>query len=220
MTNCQCEGIEACFNPRLAAQELDHYRKKGAAKSTRRLITALEAEGVAGMTLLDIGGGVGAIPHALLRDGVNTAMAVDASTAYLDVARDEAQRRGLGDRILFEHGNFVELAPNIPPADIVTLDRVLCCFDDVSALVSASVARATHLYGLVYPRAFWLLRAFTRAHAAFARLTGSQMRFFVHAPAAVEAIVRGQGFERRHYETVGLWQVIVYARRSSAGPIG
>jgi len=42
----------------------------------------------------------------------------------------------------------------------------------------------------------------------------------VHAPAAVEAIVRGQGFERRHYETVGLWQVIVYARRSSAGPIG
>ncbi len=219
MTSCQCEGIEACFNPRLAAQELNHYRRKGAAKSTRRLIAALEAEGVAGMTLLDIGGGVGAIPHALLRDGVNTATTVDASTAYLDVARDEAQRRGLSDRMRFEHGNFVELAPDIPPADIVTLDRVLCCFDDMTALVSASAARATHLYGLVYPRAFWLLRAFTRIHAGFARLMGNQMRFFVHAPAAVDAIVRGQGFERRFYDTVGLWQVIVYAR-SSSGPIG
>ena len=220
MTNCQCEGIEACFNPKLAAQELDHYRKKGASKSTRRLINALEAEGVAGMTLLDIGGGVGAIPHALLGDGVETATAVDASAAYLNVARDEARRRGLGDRIHFEHGNFVELAPTISPADIVTLDRVLCCFDDMSALVSTSAARATHLYGLVYPRAFWLLRALVRVWSGFARLTGNKMRFFVHAPAAVEAIVRGQGFERRHYETVGLWQVIVYARRSSSGPIG
>ena len=219
MANCQCEGIEACFNPKLATQELDHYRKKGAAKSTRRLVAALEAQGVDGMTLLDIGGGVGAIPHALLRDGVNSATAVDASSAYLDVARDEAQRRGLSDRIHFEHGNFVELAPNIPPADIVTLDRVLCCFDDMSALVGASAARATHMYGLVYPRALWWLRALVRVWSGFARLTGKKMRFFVHAPVAVDAIVRGQGFERRFYNTVGLWQVIVYAR-SSAGPIG
>ena len=219
MTNCQCEGIEACFNPKLAAQELDHYRKKGASKSTRRLITALESQGVDGMTLLDIGGGVGAIPHALLRDGVNTATAVDASSAYLDVAREEAQRLELSDRMRFEYGNFVELSPSIPPADIVTLDRVLCCFDDMSALVSASSARATHLYGLVYPRAMWWLRALVRVWSGLARLTGNKMRFFVHSPTAVDAIVRGQGFERRSYDTVGLWQVIVYAR-SSAGPIG
>ena len=219
MTNCQCEGIEACFNPKLVAQELDHYRRKGAAKSTRRLVAALEAQGVDGMTLLDIGGGVGAIPHALLRDGVNSATAVDASSAYLDVAREEAQRRGLSDRIHFEHGNFVELAPNIPQADIVTLDRVLCCFDDMSALVGASAARAAQLYGLVYPRGLWWLRAIVRVWSGFARLTGNKMRFFVHAPSAVDALVRGQGFERRFYNTVGLWQVIIYAR-SSSGPIG
>jgi magnesium-protoporphyrin O-methyltransferase len=89
----------------------------------------------------------------------------------------------------------------------------------MSALVSASSARATHLYGLVYPRAMWWLRALVRVWSGFASLTGNKMRFFVHAPAAVDAIVRGQGFERRFYNTVGLWQVIVYAR-SSAGPIG
>jgi magnesium-protoporphyrin O-methyltransferase len=219
MTSCQCEGIERCFNPRLAVQELNHYRSKGAARSTRRLITALEAEGVAGMTLLDIGGGVGAIPHALLQSGVSSATAVDASTAYLDVAREEAQRRGLGDRIQFEHGNFVELARDIPSADIVTLDRVLCCFDDMSALVNASAARATHFYGLVYPRALWWLRAVNRVRTGFVRLTGNPMRFFVHPPAAVDATVRAHGFEQRFFDTVGLWQVIVYTR-SSSGPIG
>ena len=219
MTSCQCEGIERCFNSRLATQELASYRKKGASKSTRRLIAALEAEGVAGMTLLDIGGGVGAIPHALLRDGVTTATAVDASTAYLDVAGDEARRRGLSDRIQFQYGNFVDLAPDVPPSDIVTLDRVLCCFDDMPSLVHASAARASRLYGLVYPRAYWWLRAINGVYRQFARLLRYPMRFFLHSPAAVDVIVRGHGFERRFYETVGWWQVIVYAR-NSAGPIG
>lgn len=219
MTSCQCQGIEQCFNPRLVTQELDRYRKKGASKSTRRLIAALEAQGVTGMTLLDIGGGVGAIPHALLQDGVSTVTAVDASTAYLNAARDEAQRRGLSERIQFEHGNFVDLAPGVAPADIVTLDRVLCCYDDMSALVDRSAARATHLYGLVYPRAMWWLQPFKWLYTRIANLTRFKMRFFLHSPAAVDAIVRGHGFERRFYDTVGLWQVIVYARNTS-GPIG
>lgn len=219
MTSCQCQGIERCFNPRLVTQELTRYRRKGASKSTRRLIAALEAQGVTGMTLLDIGGGVGAIPHALLRDGVNTATAVDASTAYLTAARDEAQRRGLSERIQFEHGNFVDLAPGVPPADIVTLDRVLCCYDDMSALVDRSAARASHLYGLVYPRVMWWMRPINGLYTRIANLMRFQMRFFLHSPTAVDAIVRGHGFERRFYDTVGLWQVIVYARNSS-GPIG
>jgi len=162
---------------------------------------------------------VGAIPHALLQAGVNTATAVDASTAYLNAARDEAQRRGLSERMQFEHGNFVDLAPGVAPADIVTLDRVLCCYDDMSALVDRSAARATHLYGLVYPRALWWMRAVNGVYSQIVRFTRFQMRFFLHSPAAVDAIVRGHGFERRFYDTVGLWQVIVYARNTS-GPIG
>ncbi len=37
-------------------------------------------------------------------------------------------------------------------ADIVTLDRVGCCYLAVDELVTASAAHARRLYGLVLPR--------------------------------------------------------------------
>ncbi len=93
------------------------------------------------MALLDIGGGVGAIAHALLQVGARQATDIDASTAYLAAARDEAARRGLVDRMSFQHGDFVALAPTLPATDIVTLDRVICCYDNMPELVSLSAAR-------------------------------------------------------------------------------
>ncbi|MGZ8690915.1 MAG: class I SAM-dependent methyltransferase, partial [Aeromicrobium sp.] len=46
-------------------------------------------------TVLDIGGGVGAVHHELLHSGAATAVDVDASRAYIAVAREEAERQGL-----------------------------------------------------------------------------------------------------------------------------
>ncbi len=42
-------------------------------------------------------------------------------------------------------GDFVEVAGSIQPADIVTLDRVICCYPDVERLVGLSSQRATRL---------------------------------------------------------------------------
>ena len=47
---------------------------------------------------------------------------MEASPAFLEVAREEAARKGLVDRIRFEQGDFVELAERVPAADIVTLE--------------------------------------------------------------------------------------------------
>ncbi|MBI2171194.1 MAG: hypothetical protein HYU30_04125 [Chloroflexi bacterium] len=84
MNCCQCQGIEDFFSSRLAARELKHYRKKGPWKTTTMLIEALKREGLSGATLLDIGGGVGAIQHELLKASAGSATNVDASTAYLE----------------------------------------------------------------------------------------------------------------------------------------
>ena len=72
MKCCQCQGIESQFNGKQAAKELNSYRRRGPRKSTRMLIEALGAEGVNGMTPLDIGGGVGTIQHGLLGTGVSS----------------------------------------------------------------------------------------------------------------------------------------------------
>jgi 2-polyprenyl-3-methyl-5-hydroxy-6-metoxy-1,4-benzoquinol methylase len=133
-------------------QELHTYLHRGPARTTRLLLDVLRAEGVEATILLDIGGGVGAIQLEMLVAGVRSATDVDASGAYLEIAREEAQRRGYGDRLTYRHGDFVELAQEIEPADIVTLDRVVCCYHNMPALVGASSAKARQLYGLVYPR--------------------------------------------------------------------
>lgn len=212
MNCCQCQGIEDLFNEQAVASELRQYRVKGPDKTTRMLIEGLKAEGVQGLNLLDIGGGVGAVQHQLMAAGVNQAVDVDASRAYLQAARDEANRRGIAARIRFEHGNFVDIAPQIAPANIVTLDRVVCCYPDMENLVGLSAARALKLYGLVYPRDTWLAKFAMKVFNFFYRLRRKPFRIFVHSTQAVDALVRSQGLQRKFYRRTFIWQVVVYSR--------
>ncbi len=92
MNCCQCQGIEMIFDRKHAAKELKNYQRHGPGKSTRVLLAALKGEGVTGKTLLDIGGGVGAIQHDLAAAGVRQVVGVDASWAYLQLAQAEARR--------------------------------------------------------------------------------------------------------------------------------
>lgn len=216
MPSCQCQGIEGCFNSRLVTRELADYRRRGARKTTRILIEALRDAGIQGSTLLDIGGGVGAIQHALLRAGASSATDVDAATAYAEAARQEAERLGLADRVRIVHGNFVELAPEIPAADVVTLDRVICCFDDMRALVGLSSERARRLYGVVFPRDTWWANALAPIFNAVLRLFRNPFQFFIHRTRDIESVARAQGLERRFHRNAGFWQVAVYARPGSA----
>jgi SAM-dependent methyltransferase len=212
MTSCQCQGIEVQFDTREAAKKLADYQKKGPAGTTRMLIAALKEAGVEGRTLIDIGGGIGAIQVELLKAGASSAISVDASTAYIEAAQREARRQGLQDRIQFQHGDFVELASSLPSADIVTLDRSVCCYPDMPALVGLSASRAKRLYALVYPRDTWWMRLGLGIVNGMQRLRGSSFRVFAHPTQAVEAIVRENGLRRRFYRLAGVWQIAIYAR--------
>jgi magnesium-protoporphyrin O-methyltransferase len=212
MSQCQCQEIESLFDQRLAATQLERVRRRGPLRSTRLLVEALRARGVQGRTLLDIGGGVGAIQHELLAAGVDQATDVDASTAYIEAARAEAQTLKLGERVSFIQGNFVDLAAEIQPADIVTLDRVICCYDNMEMLVSLSAARARKLYGLVYPRDTWWVKVGLRAANFFFRIRRSHYRTYTHSSTAVEGLVKRSGLKRRSYRQTLVWQVVVYSR--------
>ncbi|MGH2484724.1 MAG: class I SAM-dependent methyltransferase [Ktedonobacterales bacterium] len=212
MDCCQCQGIEGLFNRRQAERDLKRYQRKGPARGTSILLDALRRQGVTGATLLDIGGGIGAIQLELLGSGAASATDVDASTAYLATARAEGARRGYGDRVTYQHGNFVELASAVAEADIVTLDRVICCYHDMRGLVGASAGKAQRLYGLVYPRDAWFVRAGAVVINLMLRLQRNPFRFFPHRTHAVEAALREAGLERRFHGKAGFWQVAVFAR--------
>jgi hypothetical protein len=200
------------FDARHAAEHLRAYRQKGPVGTTRALIEALGAGGVDGQTVLDIGGGVGAVHHELLRSGAAAAIDVDASRAYISVARDEAERQGHPHRVHYLAGDFVVLADEIDPADLVALDRVICCYADVAALVGRSAALARRRYGLVYPRDSWLGRVGVAFLNAQLRLSRSSFRTYVHRTAEVDAIVASQGLVKVLHRTTLIWQLALYER--------
>jgi SAM-dependent methyltransferase len=200
------------FDARHAAGQLRDYRKNGPRGLTRALIEALEAGGVDGQTVLDIGGGVGAVHHELLRAGAAAAVDVDASHAYVATAREEAERQGHADRVRYIDGDFVGLADEIEPADLVALDRVICCYGDMAGLVGRSATLARRRYGVVYPRDTWLGRVGIAVINAKFRLTRSAFRSYIHDTADVDAIVAAHGLVKTLHRTTLIWQLVLYER--------
>ncbi|MFX1265262.1 MAG: class I SAM-dependent methyltransferase [Promethearchaeota archaeon] len=212
MSCSQCVGIELRFDRKKAAQDLREYRKDGPKGSTRKLLDAVMAGSVSDMTLLDIGGGVGAIQHELMKAGASSSINVEASQAYVEAAKTEAKRQGHADRISHFHGDFVDLASDIPECDIVTLDKVVCCYHDMRSLVEESSARAKRVYGLVYYRDHWYARIWTALHNFRNTLQRNPFRQFVHPPEEIDRILRRKGFQKRFHHEAGVWLTVVYER--------
>ena len=213
----QCCGIESEFGERLAKRELASFRRRGPRGTTRRLLEAIRSLGVSGATLLDVGGGVGAIHHVLLDDGVAAAIHVDASTAYLEAAKAEAERRGHRDRVTFQHGDFLDVAPDVPIADVVTLDRVVCCYPNAPELLASAAAHAKRIVGLVYPRERRATRVATVVVNWFLGLRGSTFRTFIHPTSIVEGALERAGFVRLYRREGVVWQVVVFERAQLGG---
>ena len=183
------------------------------------MLEGLRGDGVDGLTVLDIGAGVGAAHLDLLKAGAASAIDVDGSPAFVSVAREEAGRQGVSDRVSYLVGDFVTLAPTVAPADLVVLDRVLCCYPDMQALVRQSVARALLRYGLVYPRDSWWIRAGGAFVSVVARLARRRLRVHTHRTADVDATVRAAGFVPSFNRSNLCWQVAVYERADATAPI-
>ena len=216
MDGCGCdEGFEI-FDGSTAKHDVERYRRAGPDTTTRMLLDMIQARGVRGATVLDIGAGIGVIDHELMRAGVGHAVLVDASPPSLEAARSEARRRGHLDRIDFVDGDFVARAPTIDTADIVTLDRVVCCYPDMDALVGLSAARARSLYGLVLPRDRAIVRWGLRLANIWFRLRGFAYRSFVHSNARVDAVVAAAGLRPVREARTFFWRVVLYERGTAS----
>ena len=176
------------------------------------LVEAVKQRGIEGNSLLDVGGGIGAIQHELLKAGIARADTVEASTAYIDANKEEAARQGQADRITYHHGDFVDIAPKLERADIVTLERVICCYPDVESLVELSSRLADRVYGLVYPRTNLLSKAVALLFNLTMRLKRSPFRVFIHPDSVIDWVARSNGLRPSSRRKTLLWQIVVYER--------
>ncbi|HYI66002.1 MAG TPA: class I SAM-dependent methyltransferase [Candidatus Limnocylindrales bacterium] len=210
--SCCQPDYDAAFDARAAHRQLSGYRRSGVTGTTRRLLDALKTEGVADSTVLDVGSGIGVIGLEMLAAGAAAVTNVDAAQAHVAVGSREVERRGLADRAKFHLGDFVALAGELEPADIVTLHRVVCCYGDWAALISSSANRSRRLLGLVYPNDRWWIRLAIRCGNLVLRLSGQSFRGFVHPERRIDEGVRAEGFDRRLHHRGWVWQTLVYER--------
>jgi magnesium-protoporphyrin O-methyltransferase len=216
MDACGCDGFESIFDRRNADDDLRRYRRDGPDRTTRMLLDLIRAQGVEGATILDIGGGIGVIDQELLRAGASRATLADASAASVDVARAAAAEAGLAERMTFVEGDAVRRANDIAAADVVTLDRVICCYPDVESLVRLSALWAGRLYGIVLPRDRWIVRVGIALEAAWFRLTRRRYRPFAHSNRLVDALAVGQGLEPVAETGTFFWRVALFRRSATA----
>ena len=212
MSCCQCQGIENMFDKKTAKRNLKRYLKKGPSKTTAMLLDAIHKEGVQGLDFLDIGGGIGAIQYDLIKAGASNGTSIEASSAYIDLVKEETLQNGLDERLDFKHGDFTKTASDVDTADIVTLDKVICCYDNMSELVMLSSKLARKIYAVIYPRDVWWTKLALPMMNFYPRLKGSSFRVFIHPTKKVEKIIFGNGLKRNYYATTLFWQVAIFTR--------
>src|SRR5688572_11097889 len=190
--NC-CEITDKAFTEEEAKAELRTYRRRGPMNQTKLILEAIRSLGLKDADLLDIGGGIGAIHHELLEDVAREATHVDASSAYLKEARQEASRRGHSARVNFIHADFTDVANQLPEADIVTLDRVVCCYPEFRRLLKAAADHSQRALAFTYPRETWYLRFGLKVANFFQGLRRDPFRVFLHPVNEMDALLKGQG---------------------------
>ena len=206
MTSC-CKPSEyrRFFNSKFAQRDLDRYRRKGLTETERDLVTLCHE--VEGASVLEVGGGIGALQLELLADGAASATNVELSGGYEEAARELFAERDV-ERIV---GDFVEL--DVPAHDIVLLHRVVCCYPDVDALVGAAADRTRRRLALTLPQQRRWIGWGLGAVNAWLALSRCGFRTYQHPLDRIVAVAAAHGLRLEGRRRRGLvWESVVFVR--------
>jgi tRNA1(Val) A37 N6-methylase TrmN6 len=216
VTCCSFQNsVNRQFGEKGARRELRRYHRRGVGGTARMLLGGLVNARLTSGTVLDVGAGIGSLTFELLDQGVQRAVIVEASAAYADAASAEAARRGRASAVRVVRGDMLDVAAEVPPADIVTLDRVVCCYPRYEELLAAALERAKQGFAFSYPRARWYMHGALALANVLLRTT-SGFRTFVHAEGAMRRLIEQAGFELVSHADTLAWSADVFARRPSS----
>jgi magnesium-protoporphyrin O-methyltransferase len=207
---CGSGAYDEIFSEKQARKDLRRYRRRGLAQDARGALGFLRARGIEGASVLEVGGGIGALQLELLRAGAARAVDVELSRGYEAAAAELLAGSGFEDRVERRIGDVVEEPSE--PEDAVAMIRVVCCYPDVERLVGAAAAHARRLLVLSYPPDGPLARAVIGTFNLVHRLSGSEFRAFAHPHARIRAAAEAHGLRLVHREHGAIWHVAGYER--------
>jgi D-arabinose 1-dehydrogenase-like Zn-dependent alcohol dehydrogenase len=212
---CPPSGYEDLFGEAQARRDARRYRRHGVDRTARWIVEAVTRHGVQGATVLEPGGGVGAIQLELLKAGATRSVVVELSAGYEQSAAELAREAGVADRM---HRQLADFATgDVDDADVVILHRVVCCYPDYERLLGVAAQHARRLLVFTHPPRNTATRAAAGFCNGWMRLRGKQFRAFAHPPEAMVELVRQHGFEPFAQHRALFWRGVAF-ERTPAGP--
>jgi spermidine synthase len=209
---CRSAPCEEIFQPRIARRSLDRYRKKGHGALERRMVSSAAERGLAGARVLEIGGGVGTIQSELLEAGAARGEVVELVRAWEPYARELARDKGLDERTSFRVADVLDAPGDVEPADVVVMNRVVCCSPDGVRLTAAAAQLARRTLVFSFPRDVFWVQAGLRVVNGGLRVMRRSFRVFVHPRDALLQAAQAEGFVVAETGGGAIWEFATLRR--------
>jgi 2-polyprenyl-3-methyl-5-hydroxy-6-metoxy-1,4-benzoquinol methylase len=204
---CNARGCDRFFNEKFARRMARRYRKRGLDTASRRMVAFLEQRGLEGVTVLEVGGGVGEIQIELLERGAARTVNLELSPGYDAEAGRLLRERGLEGRAERRLQDIAVEPESVEPADVVVLHRVVCCYPDYERLLGAAAGHSRHAVVFSYPPRNVLSRAWVGAANLVLRIMRREYRVFAHPPRAMLEVLERRGLQKTYARQSLVWQV-------------
>lgn len=212
MSSIEIDSIRQEFDED-ACNFCDRYKTKGLSRSSRVLLGFIRDSGAQGKAVLDLGSGAGGFSVELLKEGAESAIGFDLSPKMVDSAIGLASAGGFEGRAKFQVGDAAK--SELPSADIVIMDKVLCCYSQWEPLLRNAMHSSRGMVGFIVPRdegiAKWPFRLGLRVANFFQRRKGGVL-FYLHPLRMVDRTLRDSGFVRKNKRGSRFWLVFLYSR--------
>lgn len=207
-----CCGADLFFDQKTADKKYKAYLKKGPSRVTAKMIEQLENQEVEDKSMVDIGGGIGALQWWFLGNGGNSTIGIDASSGYLKQAEEHAKTKGFESNVKFILGNCVDIYPHIETVDFITLDKVVCCYPNYKEILEATCDKATTTVSLSYPMDGFISEVVRKIGDFFMSFKDNPFRPFIHSVKEIRRVFKQKGYKRVAHNLAFPWHVETYEK--------
>lgn len=212
MDCCRAQGTNKFFS-RWSRTYYKRFRKRGLEKVQKYLVEGITKQQIASKTILEIGCGVGSLHLNLLQQRAAASVGIDLAEGMIEKAKQLAHELGFESNVHYYIGDFVTMNGEIPVSDITILDKVVCCYEDVSTLVEKSLKKTKEIYALSFPRNNLLIKSIFKAQIIISELFRFSFRPYWHDWEDICEQIQSHGFDETYRNKTIIWAIRVYQKR-------
>ena len=207
-----CCGADLFFDKKTADKKYRQYLKKGPSRVTSKIIQQLEKQTIEGTTMIDVGGGIGALQWWFLANGGTKTTDIDASTGYLQQARNHAEENGWSAKASFVTGDCTEAYDQLDQPDYITLDKVVCCYPNYKEILESTCDKSEGYVSLSYPMDGFVSETINWFSAMFLKLKNNSFQPYVHPVSEIRKVFNQKGYKRVAHQLAFPWHVETYKK--------